>query len=351
MPQPPMNLLRLYLPLLSNHQPEVRHQACLLLLGTYGDHALTYLRRMAGDTDQQLRQEARLGLLAIAEISDVAVKMQPFRGMYVECLGRLNIYIGNHEMQPQDWGQAQGCRAGWQKVQAMLAYLIHCGRRGASRSALGAAAWEKSFSDTSFARTLTALQQAIKMYSCDARISEPVLLVEGDHCLLDPQCYHTDVQLFERAYGLATEIERDQGLARAAPIYEQAIQLYSGPYMAGVAAAASWCRRRREHLMNSFVIAAERLAEHAYAGELYARCIDMCLLALDADPAADEIVAWLLRAYAGAEQYAELERAYRSYLHAAQLDALSDAGQQDQVVQLYQSIGQHALDKQVHCAT
>src|SRR4051812_32308906 len=110
MTQPPMSQLLLYLPLLSHHQPEVRHQACLLLLGTYGDHGLTYLRRMAGDADQQLRQEARLGLLAISEISDIAVKMQPFRGMYVECLGRLNIYIGNHEMQAQDWGQAQGGR-------------------------------------------------------------------------------------------------------------------------------------------------------------------------------------------------------------------------------------------------
>ncbi len=66
-------------------------------------------------------------------------------------------------------------------------------------------------------------------------------------------------------------------------------------------------------------------------------------LALDAEPAADEVVTWLLRAYAGAGRYAELEHAYRSYLRAAGLDALSDAGQQDAVVRLYQSLGRAAV--------
>ncbi len=50
--------------------------------------------------------------------------------------------------------------------------------------------------------------------------------------------------------------------------------------------------------MSSFVIAAERVAEHAYAQAQYAQWIGACALALDADPAADEVVVWLLRAYA-----------------------------------------------------
>jgi hypothetical protein len=52
------NLARPYLPLLANPQPLVRRQACLIMLGSYGDRALTYLRRLIDDVDPQVRQDA-----------------------------------------------------------------------------------------------------------------------------------------------------------------------------------------------------------------------------------------------------------------------------------------------------
>src|SRR5690349_9631207 len=145
MPQQQPNPARLYLPLLVDSQPAVRRQACLILLGTYGDRALTYLRRLTDDADPQVRHEARLALLAIAEITDSTLKARPFRGMHVECLGRMRVYLGNNELRDSDWTAAEGGRAGARKMQGALAYLIHCGRRGASREALGAALWEKGF--------------------------------------------------------------------------------------------------------------------------------------------------------------------------------------------------------------
>jgi hypothetical protein len=57
------------------------------------------------------------------------------------------------------------------------------------------------------------------------------------------------------------------------------------------------------------------------------------------DRAADEIAVWRLRAYAAAKRHGELEHAYRGYLSAAWLDALSDAGRQNLVVRLYQTLG------------
>src|SRR5262249_50602999 len=97
-----MNLVRLYLPLLAHHQPAVRQQACLIMLATYGERALTSLRRLVDDADLQVRQDARLALLAVAETTEQEVRLRPFRGMYVECLGRLRAYIGGHELQPED---------------------------------------------------------------------------------------------------------------------------------------------------------------------------------------------------------------------------------------------------------
>jgi len=333
-----MKALQLYLPLLAHHQHAVRQQACLIVLGTYGDRALTYLRRMTDDSDYEVRQSARLALLAMTEMTNQAIKVQSFRGMYIECLGRLRVYIGNHEIQHQDWAQSQSGRAGAQKVQAMLAYLVHCGRRGAHRAALGAAAWGGVFSDNSFARTLTSLQQVITMYANGSQDMEPALVVENDTCILDPQYYHTDVQLFERTFAQATEIEREQGLMQAVPMYWQAIQLYGGPYMADIASARAWCRQRRDYLMNSFVIATERVAEQAFAAQQFHKCIDICRVAIDADPTADEPVIWLMRAAAAAGQRPELEYAYCNYLRATGLDKQNIDRSQDMVAQVYKEL-------------
>src|SRR4051812_20069662 len=118
MTQQPPNPARLFLPLLTDHQPAVRRQACLILLGTYGDRALTYLRRLTDDADLQVRQAARLALFAIAEITDSPLKAKPFRGLHIECLGRMRIYIGNHELRDSDWAEAEGGRPGARKLQS-----------------------------------------------------------------------------------------------------------------------------------------------------------------------------------------------------------------------------------------
>lgn len=329
------NLAWLFLPLLANPQPLVRQQACLILLGLYGDRAMTYLRRLIDDADPQIREQARLALLSIAEFTGESIKLQPFRGMYVECMGRLRIYIDSHEMRAQDWVQDGGGRAGWQKVQGVLAYLIHCGRRGTSREALGAAVWSTPPSSSSLARTLNALRQSLGAHSGGAELIERALVLERDFCVLNPEAYHTDAQLFERTYTLAAQHEQDVGLEPAVPLYQHAVRLYTGAYMAEVPRGNSWFRSRRDRLAGDFVLAVERLAEHAFAQRRYEQCIDLCLLALDADATADDIVVWLLRAYASAGRMAEREQVYRRYLHAAGLSADDPAAQQDAVMQEY----------------
>jgi DNA-binding SARP family transcriptional activator len=333
------NPARLYLPLLTDYQPAVRRQACLILLGTYGDRALSYLRRLVDDPDPQVRYDARLALLAIAEITDTTLKAKPFRGVHIECLGPMRVYIGNYEMRDSDWTQAEGGRAGARKMRGVLAYLVHCGRRGSSREALGAALWEKGFSASSLSRTLSALRQTLRRHADSSFAVDDALVIENDYCLLDSDCYSTDTMLFEQAYSQATRVEQEQNLEAAIPLYTNALHSYFGPYMADIPCANGWSRSRRNYLRGSFVIAAERLAEYAYSGAQYSQCLDMCALALDAEPTADEVVCWQLRAYAECGLYADLEHAYRGYLHAAGVDALSQAGQQDAVVQLYQSLG------------
>src|SRR5204863_8741206 len=115
--------------------------ASLIRFSTVGEGAVTYLRRRLEDPDREVGQQARQALRKLGDIAGLEVELQPFRGMYVECLGHLRVYIGSHEIHPEDWAQLEGGRAGWRKVQGVFAYLIHCGRRGTSREELGAAVW------------------------------------------------------------------------------------------------------------------------------------------------------------------------------------------------------------------
>jgi DNA-binding SARP family transcriptional activator len=342
MDDPFPNMARLYLPLLANVQPLVRRQACTILLGTYGNRALTYVRRLIDDSDPQVRQNARLALLAIAEITDLGITFQPFRGMYLQCLGRMRVYTDNHEIQAQNWAQADHGRAGWQKVQGVFAYLIHSGRRGATCDAIGTAVWGGPFSANGLSRTFTTLRQTL-VKACGAAFVEQALMITNEYCVLDPAYYHTDIQLFEHTFDAAVRMEQESGLELAVPIYSQAMHLYGGPYMADVPRGSGWSQDRRDHLMNSFMTAAERIAEYTYGQRQYKQCIAICTAALDSDDAAAKIIVWLMRAYAQEGRQAELEQVYRRYARALRIDLEELVEHQDPVVQVYQGLGKSRM--------
>lgn len=331
-----------YLPLLSHNQGIVRRQACVILLGTHGQRALTYLRRLLEHNDASIRRQALRGLQSIAEFTDLPVQLEPFAGMYIECLGRVRVYIGNHEVQPHEWMQPESGRAGWQKVQSLFAYLLHCGRRGATRKALGTAIWGASFSSSSLSRTLSALRH-ILIRLCGSEFVEQHLLITEQHCVLVPNGYTTDVQLFEQSFEMAGQVEYDQTLEAAVPLYQQAVQLYGGPYMLELPPSNTWVRQRRDMLTNDFVIAIERLVTHNYHSRRYAMCVQLCRRALEADETAEEITAWLLRSFAALNLRADLEHSYRAYLRSIALDAERAAQQRDLVVETYRELTQRGI--------
>jgi two-component SAPR family response regulator len=332
------NLTQLYLPLLLNPAVEVRRQAWTILRASHGLRALTQLRRMLDTPDPHLRQQIQQALRAIAEMGDVAVEIRPFEGMYVECLGRLRVYIGSYPLQPSDWAQLDGGRAGALKVQSVFAYLIHCGKRGATREAIGESVWGGSVSASSLSRTLTALRQILERAG-DAAFVEQALSISRDYCILAPDEYSTDAQMFERAFGIADQLEHSHDLASAVPVYTQALELYGGPYMADVAHGNGWWQSRRDVLMNSFIITIERLAEYAYTNGRYHQCIALCQQAIDTDQSADDVTVWVIRAYAALQQFAEVEHAYRRYLRATGINPNTVEGRQDTVVQVYEQLG------------
>jgi DNA-binding SARP family transcriptional activator len=285
------NVARMYLPLLVHAQADVRRQAGAILLATHGTLALTALRALLDDAETEVRAQARQGLGVVTAIGG-EIAQQPSRGIYVECLGQLRVWIAGRQIAPRDWMQPESGRAGWRKVQGAFAYLIHRGRAGSRRKELGQAIWGGSVSAASMARTLTALRQTLAGAD-DAALIERALTIDGEQISFAADAYTSDAQLFEQTFEIACHIEGEAGLDQAAPLYAQALQLYTGAYMLDVAGGDEWAQQRRDHLSSNAVIAAERLAEHSYAAQRYRQCVAFCGHGLEIDETAEELSSWL----------------------------------------------------------
>lgn len=329
------NPTELYLPLLSHPDSDVRRHAVTLLLATFGERGLTYLRRLLDDPSPEVCAAARSALLAIADISGLHVELRPFRGIYVRCLGELKVFINSHEMQSGDWGHDEGGRAGGRKVQGLFAFLVHRGHHGATRAEIAEAVWGAPVSPAAISRTLGALRQSIARNGSD-ETAERTLLISRERVALNPSAYFCDAEHFERTFDLACQREEQDGLAEAQPLYRQVVALYDGPYMEAIARGSDWGHERRDRIASSLVIACERLAEHAYVHRSDRQCVAICRQALAVDPADDGVTLWLLRAYARLGLRIDLEKAYAAYLDASGGSALRDPD--DLVVALYPTL-------------
>lgn len=327
--------IRLSLPLLINPHAEVRAQACAVLLATYGDRALLDLRRMTHDPDIRVRQQARTALEAFDTSTAHSQSSSPVESVYIECFGCLRIFIGCNMRRPQEWAALDTGRVGWQKMQAVFAYLVHCGRRGTSQAALGEAVWGANVSSAYIARTLAALRNVLEQIGGE-RLSRHALLISREHCALDVEAYRSDVQAFEQALDLAEQTDSFDGLAYAAPLYAQAMQYYGGAYLADVLPGNGWARERRAMFDRRFVAAAERYAEYLYAQRDDEQCVLVCQQALEIDQSAESVTAWLVRAAARQGEFGECEYAYRRYLRTTGIDPQHPEHRRNGVVQAYQ---------------
>jgi two-component SAPR family response regulator len=336
------NPIHLFLPLLTHEDASVRRQAGIILLGIYGSRALTYLQLLLNNVDLSVQEHARAALDVLSGLIDVEVAAHLQRPMYIECMGALRVYIHNHEIQPQEWTQPGNSRAGARRVRDVFAYLVHSGHRGASRAELTRMIWGDLKRSANLARTLTALRQTLARAGGES-FAVQALVIDGDRCALRPEIYLTDVQLFEQTFDLASKTEDVYSLSVAVPFYQQLLQLYGGLYMADVAWGHDWPQERRDRLTNSFVIAAERLADHAYTSQQPRQCIEFCMRALAVDPRADDVMVWLLRAFAQLGMWTDLGRAFRRYVRHAEIDLQSQEALTDPVVRTYHSLTKNSF--------
>lgn len=317
------NPTELYLPLLTHADTDVRRQAATLLLATYGERGLTFLRRLLDDPAPELRARARAALLTVASVSGIHVELRPFRGIYVRCLGDLKVFINSREVQSADWSQEDGGRAGGRKVQGLFAFLIHRSHQGATRPEIADAVWGGSVSTVSISRTLGALRQLLIAFG-SAELAAQTLLVSRERIALNPASYLCDADHFERTFQLACQREDQDGLGAAQPLYHQVTALFDGRYMEGILRGSDWGQERRDIITSSYLIAAERLAEHAYVHRSDRQCVAICRQALTLDPGDDDLTVWLMRAYARQGLWVDVDLAMRHYSEATGIHPLHD---------------------------
>lgn len=331
-------IVRLYLPLLAHAEPAVRRQAGLVLLCSYGARARGYLQPLLRDSSGAERDKVRLALDTLALIDGQPASDNDAGEGYIQCLGRLQAHISGHVLALDNWDSVSSAKAGWQKVRRAFAYLVHCGRRGATRRTLMEAVWGSELGQSSLPRTLAALQQTMA-HVAGNELAPRLLTVTDDHCMLNPDLYRSDVELFQNTYALAAHTETAAGLRAAAPLYAQAVDLYGGPYLADIG-RASWAQERRDQLAGHYINGCVRLAEHAFRGGRYRQCLELCQQALDADMAADQVTVWLLRAYAALGRTAELTHAYAAYLRAVRRAPFDINDRNDPVVAEYELLAE-----------
>ncbi len=329
------NPVTLYLPLLTHTDPLVRRQATTILLTHYGNRALTYLRRLLDDP--ALSEQARAALTNIGDITGLRVELRPFRGVYVRCLGDFQVFINSRPIEPDEWGQSDGGKAGGRKVQGIFAYLVHCGAGGATRSEIATAIWGGAASASSIARTLTALRQVL--HQCGGSdLATHLLHTNRQRCVLNSDLYRSDADLLERTFDLAAKTADEQGLEAAISFYQYVLDLYDGPYMEGIAGAEQWAAERRASLLSKTVLAGERLAAHAYATGNDQQCLHYCQRVLSLEPRAAAVVNWHLRASHRLGLPVEMQRVYQRYLAAAGINPRRK--RDDPVVQLYHELAE-----------
>lgn len=324
---------------LGDPHPDVRGRAYAALAAAYGPSAQRQFYELLAHEDLVVRQRAALALDAIDQWAAHNPGAPALRGGYVACLGPLGVFAGQQAVDLRAAALQTSGRAGWLKVQGVFAFLVHCGRAGATRATIGAAVWGQRVVSTTTGRTLVALRQVLESAGTPWSDDETLAISPG-LTTLAPDRYLCDAQLFERVFQVALDTEEQQGAEAALPFFQLASLRYTGPYMDGVPHSGEIYAERRSRLLNEYLIALDHLAEHAFRQQHYRQCLRVCQRGLDADPAAEELNGWVLRTYHTLGLRGEVERTYRNYLRAAALDPAAAEATDDPVVRLYQSLQQ-----------
>jgi len=116
--------------------------------------------------------------------------------------------------------------------------------------------------------------------------------------------------------------------------YEKAVSLVKGPYLTDIGAA--WATLDREHVQQTFLEAAIRLAELHWKRKDAQKTLDICQRALELDPASEPFHQMAMRAHAQRGDRAAIARQYQACRQAS--ESLFDLPPAEETEKLYRQL-------------
>ncbi|MGQ9875481.1 MAG: AfsR/SARP family transcriptional regulator [Chloroflexus sp.] len=329
------HLLEYCLPLLLHSDEAVQQQATQLLLTTCGNNVFTLLRRQKECSD--LEKVASQALQRLAWHSGHVLKPDQFRFMYLECLGTVNLFIGNRPISIHDWRQHNQSHAGWNKVLAVVAYLSYRGRQGATTDELIDIVWHGLAQKNTLARTIAGFRRIVRHFS-NEQFAEKVLVFEQQRYILAPEFCVSDVDVLNHTIRYAEQQEHNGNELHALKAYAMACMLYRGTYLSSLDLHTDDIDLYREQLLHTFIFALERQVEFYRERTQYHRCIELCCKGLRYCPIDQDLTVYLLESYAALGLTAQIYQTYQRYRDLLQDNVESD-DQVDQWMSRWRSTG------------
>jgi len=211
----------------------------------------------------------------------------------IQTLGRGLVSADDHPVTAAEWQNQR-------KVREFFFYLL-AHPEGVSKEALGLVFWPESSS------AQLKLQFKNLIYRLRFALGQDVVLFENDRYNFNHSLdYIYDVEAFIDKAACA---QREAQPARKRALYQDAISLYSGPYLPEVDGA--WVHIERERLWQLFVDAALTLGRLLLDAGDFAGVIEICQRLLTEDACQEEAHRLMLRAYAALGNRAAMVRQFR----------------------------------------
>lgn len=301
-----------FLPLLNHQTPEVRRQAVTILGKIGGPEVLVALRVAITDSETGVAQSARKAIARLEEQISLRIL----------CLGEIQLWRAGELV--QDWDPKN--KVGRRRVQALLAFLLLQGDRGASRDDLECLLWKDDWGTRLGASkvymAISALRQVLEPDLARPADSKYLRLEKGRYRLRVKEGIWLDLSEFQQFLHMGQRMEAAGHGRQALTAYQQAVVLYRGKYLGDAFAGANdamfvedWASATTS-LHRRYIEALLRIAQLWQDCDHLEEAISSYQQALQADPLLEQAHAELIRLY---NRLGRPEQARRHYLHCCQL--------------------------------
>ncbi len=217
--------------------------------------------------------------------------------MVAVCLGGFSLYVRGEAVTPARWAVRNGGR---NRVVGVMAYLVAHRHQRVTRERLIDIFWDQADGDRanqSLDRTISALRRALEPGLQKYRQSAYIVGPRDGYRFSNDAEMVVDAEEFIARFKKAAEVEHRQGIAAAAPLYQRAETIYTGPFMEGVPYAELWCHHQRQLLADYHRAALTRLAHFAWLSRDFDRVTSYAHRILGEYGCQGDVCRWLADAY------------------------------------------------------